>query len=104
MDVHPVNETQLIGLGKQNLIFLLNYRIFNEGRFHYIVDGLKDDDWATMFLSFLVSLKEWRTEFGAGSGDEVPEEENQRAGETIEPPESTVDAEGPFGFLGGIRI
>ena len=42
MDVHPVNETQLIGLGKQNLIFLLNYRIFNEGRFHYIVDGLKD--------------------------------------------------------------
>ena len=69
-----------------------------------IVDGLKDDDWAAMFLSFLVSLKEWRTEFGAGSGDEVPEEENQRAGETIEPPESTVDAEGPFGFLGGIRI
>jgi hypothetical protein len=57
-----------------------------------------------MFLSFLVSLKEWRNEFGAGSGDEVPEEESQRAGETVETPEGTANAEGPFGFLGGIRI
>lgn len=69
-----------------------------------LVEGVSNEDWTTMFLSFLVSLKEWRSEFGVGSGDEVPEEENQRVGETIEPPESTVDAEGPFGFLGGIRI
>ena len=69
-----------------------------------LVDGVNDEDWATMFLSFLVSLKEWRNEFGAGSGDEVPEEENQRAGETVETPEGTAEAEGPFGFLGGIRI
>ena len=69
-----------------------------------LVEGVNDEDWATMFLSFLVSLKEWRNEFGAGSSDEVPEEENQRAGETVESPESTADAEGPFGFLGGIRI
>ena len=69
-----------------------------------LVDGVNDEDWATMFLSFLVSLKEWRNEFGAGSGDEVPEEENQRAGETVETPEGTAEAERPFGFLGGIRI
>ena len=69
-----------------------------------LVEGVNDEDWATMFLSFLVSLKEWRNEFGAGSGDEVPEEESQRAGETVETPEGTAEAEGPFGFLGGIRI
>jgi hypothetical protein len=69
-----------------------------------LVEGVSNEDWTTMFLSFLVSLKEWRNEFGAGSGDEVPEEESQRAGETVETPEGTANAEGPFGFLGGIRI
>ena len=69
-----------------------------------LVEGVSNEDWTTMFLSFLVSLKEWRNEFGVGSGDEVPEEEIQRAEETVESPESKADAEGPFGFLGGIRI
>ena len=69
-----------------------------------LVDGLKDDDWATMFLSFLVSLKEWRTEFGAGGCDDGPEEENRRVGKTAESPENTVRDESPFGFLGGIRV
>ena len=69
-----------------------------------LVDGVNEDDWATMFLSFLVSLKEWRTEFGAGGCNDGPEEENRCIGKTAEPPENTVRDEGPFGFLGGIRV
>ena len=67
-----------------------------------LVDGLKDDDWATMFLSFLVSLKEWRNEFGVRSGDKGSQEEPERVEETMEIPES--EDEGRFGFLGGIRV
>ena len=67
-----------------------------------LVDGLKDDDWATMFLSFLVSLREWRNEFGAGERDEGSQEELEHVEETIEAPESAD--EGRFGFLGGIRV
>ena len=69
-----------------------------------LVDGLKDDDWATMFLSFLVSLKEWRTELGVGGGNEGPEEENQSVVKNTDLPESTVEDERPFDLLGGIRV
>ena len=49
------------GLGKQNLIFLLNYRIFNEGRFHYIVDGLKDRVVVpTKLVPFIKNAKEMK--------------------------------------------
>ena len=58
-----------------------------------LVDGLKDDDWATMFLSFLVSLKEWRTELGVGGGNEGPEEENQSVVKNADLPESAVEDE-----------
>ena len=69
-----------------------------------LVDGVNEDDWATMFLSFLVSLKEWRTEFGAGGGDKGPEKGKQRTGETVDVPENTVRDEDPFGLFGGIRV
>ena len=69
-----------------------------------LIDGLSADDWMAMFLSFLVSLKEWRAELGADAGA-MQDQEDLHSGESALPPEEGMDGgETSFGFLGGIRV
>ena len=69
-----------------------------------LLDGLSADDWMAMFLSFLVSLKEWRSELGPGSVT-MPDWDDLRGEESALPPEEGVTGgETSFGFLGGIRV
>ena len=66
--------------------------------------GLTPDDWMAMFISFLVSLRDWRAKFGVG-GDAEPEQDGQNGGESVSPQEeSTPVGEMPFGFSGAIRV
>ena len=66
--------------------------------------GLTADDWMAMFFSFLVSLRDWRSEFGVGGGA-VPEQEELCSGQADLPQEeSMAGGEIPFGFSGAIRV
>jgi hypothetical protein len=69
-----------------------------------IAEGLMEDDWIAMFLSFLSSLKEWRVKLGTDEDDgssEVDEPSGLEAGLSSGAKE---EEENPFGFSGGIRV
>ena len=69
-----------------------------------LLDGLSADDWMAMFLSFLVSLKEWRSELGPRSVT-MPDWDDLHGEESaLSPEEGVTGGETSFGFLGGIRV
>ncbi|MBO5940529.1 MAG: type III secretion system chaperone [Kiritimatiellae bacterium] len=69
-----------------------------------LVDGVTDEDWMAMFVSFAVSLNKWRAKFGAEGGDGSLQAEELHGIEAGLDSAAKDDEEIPFGFSGGIRV